>query len=135
MAKNAYSTTAPTKVSKDATLPVRGTVAELKLEKKLPKKIDAIIVAIFEGEDSIELAGGEVLDFIFSTEQQADILTQLEAVGAKATANSITRVPGTDRRVKLLELTPEGRRTRDAFMRAVAALSLATLAEFDAATA
>lgn len=96
MAKNAYSTTAPTKVSKDATLPVRGTVAELKLEKKLPKKIDAIIVAIFEGEDSIELAGGEVLDFIFSTEQQADILTQLEAVGAKATANSITRVPGTD---------------------------------------
>src|SRR5699024_7957382 len=33
---------------------------------------------------------------IFSTEQQADILTQLEAVGAKATANSITRVPGTD---------------------------------------
>ncbi|AGT05942.1 leucyl aminopeptidase [Corynebacterium glutamicum MB001] len=96
MAKNAYSTTAPTKVSKDATLPVRGTVAELKLEKKLPKKIDAIIVAIFEGEDSIELAGGEILDFIFSTEQQADILTQLEAVGAKATANSITRVPGTD---------------------------------------
>ena len=96
MAKNAYSTTAPTKVAKDATLPVRGTVAELKLEKKLPKKIDAIIVAIFEGEDSIELAGGEILDFIFSTEQQADILTQLEAVGAKATANSITRVPGTD---------------------------------------
>ena len=96
MAKNAYSTTAPTKVSKDATLPVRGTVAELKLEKKLPKKIDAIIVAIFEGEDSIELAGGEILDFIFSTEQQADILTQLEAVDAKATANSITRVPGTD---------------------------------------
>lgn len=96
MAKNAYSTIAPTKVSKDATLPVRGTVAELKLEKKLPKKIDAIIVAIFEGEDSIELAGGEILDFIFSTEQQADILTQLEAVGAKATANSITRVPGTD---------------------------------------
>ncbi|HJE11516.1 MAG TPA: leucyl aminopeptidase [Corynebacterium glutamicum] len=96
MAKNAYNTTAPTKVSKDATLPVRGTVAELKLEKKLPKKIDAIIVAIFEGEDSIELAGGEILDFIFSTEQQADILTQLEAVGAKATANSITRVPGTD---------------------------------------
>lgn len=96
MAKNAYSTTAPTKVSKDATLPVRGAVAELKLEKKLPKKIDAIIVAIFEGEDSIELAGGEILDFIFSTEQQADILTQLEAVGAKATANSITRVPGTD---------------------------------------
>lgn len=96
MAKNAYSTTAPTKVSKDATLPVRGTVAELKLEKKLPKKIDAIIVAIFEGEDSIELAGGEILDFIFSTEQQADILTQLEAIGAKATANSITRVPGTD---------------------------------------
>lgn len=96
MAKNAYSTTAPTKVSKDATLPVRGTVAELKLEKKLPKKIDAIIVAIFEGEDSIELAGGEILDFIFSTEQQAAILTQLEAVGAKATANSITRVPGTD---------------------------------------
>lgn len=96
MAKNAYSTTAPTKVSKDATLPVRGRVAELKLEKKLPKKIDAIIVAIFEGEDSIELAGGEILDFIFSTEQQADILTQLEAVGAKATANSITRVPGTD---------------------------------------
>lgn len=96
MAKNAYSTTAPTKVSKDATLPVRGSVAELKLEKKLPKKIDAIIVAIFEGEDSIELAGGEILDFIFSTEQQADILTQLEAVGAKATANSITRVPGTD---------------------------------------
>ncbi|AGN19708.1 leucyl aminopeptidase [Corynebacterium glutamicum] len=83
-------------MSKDATLPVRGTVAELKLEKKLPKKIDAIIVAIFEGEDSIELAGGEILDFIFSTEQQADILTQLEAVGAKATANSITRVPGTD---------------------------------------
>ena len=62
----------------------------------MPKKIDAIIVAIFEGEDSIELAGGEILDFIFSTEQQADILTQLEAVGAKATANSITRVPGTD---------------------------------------
>ena len=96
MAKNAYSTTAPTKVTKDATLPVRGTVAELKLEKKLPKKIDAIIVAIFEGEDSIELAGGEILDFIFSTEQQADILTQLEAVGTKATANSITRIPGTD---------------------------------------
>lgn len=96
MAKNAYSTSAPTKISKDAALPVRGRVAELKLEKKLPKKLDAILVAVFEGEDSLELAGGDVLDFIFSTEQQAEILTQLEAVDAKAKANTITRIPGTD---------------------------------------
>ncbi|WP_053546193.1 leucyl aminopeptidase [Corynebacterium deserti] len=83
-------------MSKDATLPVRGTVAELKLEKKLPKNIDAVVVALFQGEDALELAGGDLLDFIFSADQQAAILTQLEAVGATGKAQEITRIPGTD---------------------------------------
>ncbi len=97
MAKTAFSTTAPTKVSKDATLPVRGRVAQLKLDKKLPKNIDAVIVAVFAGEeDSLELAGSELLDFLFNDSQQAAILTQLEAVGAKGKKNEITRVPGVD---------------------------------------
>ncbi|MFP7364420.1 leucyl aminopeptidase [Corynebacterium callunae] len=94
MAKQAYETTAPTKVTKDASLPVRGYVAELSLDKKLPKDLDALVVAVFAGEDSLELSGGDLLDFIFSTEQQAEILRQLEAVGATGKKNEVTRIPG-----------------------------------------
>lgn len=95
MAKNAVSTAAPTKVSRDATLPVRGRVAELKLDKKLPKNIDAVVVALFTGEgDSPQLAGGDQLNDIFTNKQQSGILRQLEAVGAKGKANEVTRVPG-----------------------------------------
>ena len=96
MAKNAatYPTSAPEKVTKDATLPVRGRVAELVLAKKLPKNTEAVIVALFKGGNGIELAGGEHLDAIFSTREQAELLTQLEAVGATAKANEVTRIPG-----------------------------------------
>lgn len=95
MAKNSVSTAAPKKVSKDATLPVMGQRADLILSKKLPKSTDALILAIFAGEDdTIELAGSESLDAIFSNKQQAQILKQLEAVGATAKKDEITRIPG-----------------------------------------
>lgn len=97
MAKNAVSTTAPARVSKDATIPVRGRVADLRLDKKLPKNTDAVIVAVFAGEsDSLELAGGVQLNSIFTNKQQAAILKQLEAVGAKGKINEVTRVPGVE---------------------------------------
>ncbi|WP_080794009.1 leucyl aminopeptidase [Corynebacterium pacaense] len=95
MAKNPAPTTAPRKVARDAGLPVRGETAELVLSKKLPKSTGAVIIAIFAGEDdTIELAGSTTLDSIFSDKQQAQILRQLEAVGATAKRNEITRVPG-----------------------------------------
>ncbi|MCK2199388.1 leucyl aminopeptidase [Corynebacterium callunae] len=94
MAKQAFSTHAPKKVTKDAALPVRGYLAELSLDKKLPKDIDALVLAVFAGEDSLELSGGELLDFIFNTEQQAEILRQLEAVDATGKKSEITRIPG-----------------------------------------
>ncbi|GAB3589929.1 Cytosol aminopeptidase [Corynebacterium faecale] len=97
MAKNAVSTAAPAKVSKDATIPVRGRVADLKLTKKLPKNTDAVIVAVFAGEGgSLELAGGAALDSIFNTKQQSAILKQLESIGAKGKANEVTRIPGAE---------------------------------------
>lgn len=97
MAKNAVSTAVPARVSKDATLPVRGRVAELKLDKKLPKNVDAIIVAVFAGEEgTLELAGGDQLNSIFNDKQQTRILKQLEAVGAKGKSNEVTRVPGVE---------------------------------------
>lgn len=94
MAKNAFSTAAPAKVSKDASIPVRGRVAELKLDKKLPRNIEAVIVAVFTEDDSLQLAGGDQLNAIFNDKQQASILKQLEAVGAKGKVNEVTRIPG-----------------------------------------
>lgn len=77
-------------MSEKFNLPSRGLIPELELAKKLPKKTDALLVPVFQGEEGPELA----VSGLFRANTEVSILRQLVAVGATGASNEITRVPG-----------------------------------------
>lgn len=73
-------------------LPSRGLAPELELVKKAPKKTDALLVPVFQGEDGPELAASGLLG---DDAEIVAVLRQLVAVGATGSHGEVTRVPGT----------------------------------------
>ncbi|MBI8989333.1 leucyl aminopeptidase [Corynebacterium meridianum] len=72
------------------TLPARGGVPALGLAKKISGDTDALLVAVFEGEEGLELAATG----LFDDEVEIAVWQQLAAVGATGAKEEITRVPG-----------------------------------------
>ncbi|MCL0245071.1 leucyl aminopeptidase [Corynebacterium sp. CCM 8835] len=72
------------------TLPARGSTPVLSLAKKISDDTDALLVAVFEGEEGLELAATG----LFDDEVEIAVWQQLAAVGATGAKEEITRVPG-----------------------------------------
>ncbi|MEZ2120893.1 MULTISPECIES: leucyl aminopeptidase [unclassified Corynebacterium] len=72
------------------TLPARGSVPALSLAKKLPDDTDALLVAVFEGNEGLELAATGMFD----DEVEIAVWQQLVSVGATGAKEEVTRVPG-----------------------------------------
>ncbi|HZK32073.1 MAG TPA: leucyl aminopeptidase [Corynebacterium sp.] len=70
-------------------LPARGTVSEVMLSRKAPRRADALLIGLFSGEASPELPAHE----IFDDASLRTVYEGLSAVGATGKANEITRVP------------------------------------------
>ncbi|HCD3016924.1 leucyl aminopeptidase [Corynebacterium striatum] len=77
-------------VAKSAfTLPARGTFPTVELAKKAPKKVDALLITTFTGEDGLEVPGSALL----SPDALRATYDALAAVGATGRAGEITRIP------------------------------------------
>ncbi|MDU0478102.1 leucyl aminopeptidase [Staphylococcus chromogenes] len=78
--------TVPTKFE----LPAIGAMPQLSVSKKLPKKADAVIIPIFQGEDGPEIAATG----IFDSSADIEILGALSALGATGKAQEVTKLTG-----------------------------------------
>lgn len=77
-------------MAKKATaLPARASYPELKMAAKAPKKFDALIIALFQGEDSIELPVTPLL----TEEELRAVYESLTVMGVKGSPGEITRIP------------------------------------------
>ncbi|MEY8577346.1 leucyl aminopeptidase [Corynebacteriaceae bacterium 6-324] len=61
----------------------------VKLEKKAPSKANVLLIAVFQGEEGLEIPGTELL----GNSELKSTLEALTAVGAKGKTGEITRIP------------------------------------------
>lgn len=75
---------------KKFSLPAVGFLPQLSTAKKLPKRADAVIIPVFQGEDGPEIA----TTGLFAAEVEVEILGALAALGANGKAQEITKLTG-----------------------------------------
>lgn len=68
---------------------VASALPTVKLEKKAPSKANLLVIAVFQGEEGLEIPGTALL----SGSELKSTLESLTAVGAKGTNGEITRIP------------------------------------------
>lgn len=76
-------------MAKEFTLPAYGIVPTVSASKKLPKRTEALIVPVFEGEEDLVLAASG----LFTEAVELELLKTLTALGATGAAEEITKVP------------------------------------------
>ncbi|MBZ8178183.1 leucyl aminopeptidase [Corynebacterium poyangense] len=79
-------------MSPSVSLPVRTELPDIELVKKLPKNADALLVPIFSENEGVEFPVCPAID----KKTTKELLSQFKAVGAKAKAGEITRIPGVE---------------------------------------
>lgn len=93
-------------------LPATGLITKLKLADKMPKKAEAVLIPVFQGEDGPEIAATG----LFSDKSDVAILQALTALGATGKAQEITKLTG----------------VKDTGVDMIVAVGLGESAEFDA---
>ncbi|MGO2652880.1 leucyl aminopeptidase [Corynebacterium casei] len=68
---------------------VASALPTVKLEKKAPSKANVLLIAVFQGEEGLEIPGTELL----GNSELKSTLEALTAVGAKGKTGEITRIP------------------------------------------
>ncbi|MDO5075972.1 leucyl aminopeptidase [Corynebacterium sp.] len=76
-------------MAKEFTLPAFGIVPAVSTSKKLPKRTEALLIPVFEGEDEVVLAASG----LFDKKTELEVFQALVAVGATGAAEEITKVP------------------------------------------
>lgn len=80
-------------VAKDVQFPSRGIVPVVSVAKKLPKRTDALLVPVFEGEEGPMLA----LSGVLKGDVEKQILDALTVLGATGAADEVTKIPAPER--------------------------------------
>ena len=73
-------------MSSEFSLPHRGVVPELSLSAEMPQDAEALVVPVFQGEDSLDLPESEFFD-------GATVRAALDMLGATGAAEEVTKVP------------------------------------------
>lgn len=77
-------------MAKKPSLPAVGLTPQLSISAKLPKKAEAILIPVFQGEEGPEIAATGML----GTAVEMAVLESLTALGAKGTASEVTKLVG-----------------------------------------
>ncbi|QGU01680.1 Cytosol aminopeptidase [Corynebacterium kalinowskii] len=75
---------------KKPSLPAEGIVPKLSVSAKLPKKTEAIVIPVFQGEDGPEIAATGVL----GSKGEVAVLEALTTLGATGAAQEVTKLAG-----------------------------------------
>ena len=70
-------------------LPTRGNYPQVELTKTLPSNLNALVIAVLQGEDELEIPGTSLL----SESQLREVFEALTALSATGKAGEVTRIP------------------------------------------
>lgn len=77
-------------MAKKTSLPAEGFIPTISVSEKLPKKAEAIVIPVFQGEDGPEIAATGVL----GSDVEVAILEALNTLGASGRAQEVTKLVG-----------------------------------------